>query len=456
MSYDGIRLNPGAGGDVIATDNIGGSGYQQVKVGHGLEGSFTDSSATNPFPIVSNGGFISTNNSSTSTLGISGVFTGTGEDVSNYSSIGVAWNSDVASTKLGLSMEFSPDNTNWDRKIPVSSHNDSLSTNHGGVHRLSVAENYFRVVYTNGATAQAEFRLQSMYHTDSSLPLISRIEQQLNTSSDVNLVRPVTVPELDLARQQITGQRTFFFFGHNDDIGAAWEDIRPEGGDFQWQTTASTVAVSSSNILDDAGASGCRQVEIHGLSATGEDQDEVITMDGTTEAASLLSYIRINSMHTENVGAYGGSHQGDITLRVSSGGAKTGDVLATMVGLEGAVNVSLQYGLGESSMGKYSVPLGKVLYITGGGYTINTTGTKTADVVIYERDGLLINSAPFEPRRVLWNAVEVQGNNKIEFDSFIKIKALTDIWFRAQASNAGTAIGVKLEFFLVDANADGA
>jgi len=396
-------------------------------------------------------GLISTVNSSVATL-LGGIaFTGVGEDVSDYNSISVTWNSDVASAKLGMRMEFSHDNVNWDRSIPVSSHSDILQLNHGGVHRLSVIAQYFRVVYTNGVDAQSFFRLQVLYHGTNSLPLISRIEQQLNTSSDVNLVRQVTNIDLDLARQYITGQRAFFFFGFNDTVGTSWEDIWSGGGDINWLTTAGTVEVLSSNAADTAAGLGVRSVEIHGLSATGEDQTEIIAMNGVTPVVSALSYIRMHRVHSEECGTYGGSHQGDITCRVTGGGA----VLAVMTGREGAVDSSVQYGSGESGNGFYSVPLGKVAYITRLEVIPDVGSNKTIDIALYERENILVTSAPVGPRRVLWGESAVEEIHTKVFKSHIKIKALTDIWFRAQGS-ATSAVEVYLDFYLLDENAAGA
>jgi len=414
---------------------------------------------TNPLPIsgditVDNqAGLVSTNNSTTALLGIDAVFTGVGDDVTEYSSVSVSWNANVASADpSGLLMQFSTDNVNWDRSIPVHSHSDTLQINHGGVHRLSIIAKFFRVVYTNGSVAQTSFRLQILYHTDNSMPLVSRISQQLNTDSDVALIRPTTNIQLDLARRQITGQRTFFFFGYNNDIDASvWEDVHPGGGDINWLETATKVEVLSTNAADTAAGLGTRSVEIHGLSATGVDQDEVIAMNGVTPVESSLTYVRINKIHNEQVGTYGGSHQGDITCRVTGAGV----VLGVMTGIEGVVNSGVQYGLGEAGNGFYSVPLGKVAYLMGGVATINTTASKTADLVLYEREGILNTSTPFDPRRVLWDAIEVQGTIPIAFRSFKKIKGLTDIYFRAQASNNDTTISIEMEFFLVDANSAG-
>ena len=106
--------------------------------------------------------------------------------------------------------------------------------------------------------------------------------------------------DLEYARIQANGtDRAFFFFGHNDDVGTTYEDIHPNGGDINWITTATKVEVSSSDAADTAAGLGTRSVEIHGLSATGVDQDEVIAMNGVTPVESSLTYVRVNKIHNE-------------------------------------------------------------------------------------------------------------------------------------------------------------
>lgn len=48
---DNTELNAGSGGDVIATDDIGGVKYQRVKIQYGVDGSATDVSSANPLPV---------------------------------------------------------------------------------------------------------------------------------------------------------------------------------------------------------------------------------------------------------------------------------------------------------------------------------------------------------------------------------------------------------------------
>jgi len=393
-----------------------------------------------------NQGFISTNNSSTATLTGDAVFTGIGDDVSQFASVSILYKSDVAAAASGLKIEFSQDNINWDVSLV-----GDLGAKTFQVHRLVPAAKFFRVVYTNGSVAQSSFRLQCIFHKSSSPVLITRAGQPQSTV-DATPTRQTAHIDLDFARKHIPGGRSFFFFGNNDTVGNTYEDIHPDSGDINWLTTAGTVEVLSTNAADTSAGLGVRQVELHGLSATGADQDEVITMNGTTPVVSSLTYIRVNKLHNENVGTYGGSHQGNVTCRVTGGGV----TLSVMKGEEGLVDSGVQYGLGEASNGYWTVPLGKVLYITDVTVNVQSSGNNTGDVILYEREGILNVSAPFDPRRIIWNRFDIQGEHREVFKSHIKIKQLTDLFFRARSSSSTVRIDVKLHFYLVDEDASGA
>jgi hypothetical protein len=55
---DNTTLNPGTGGDVIASDDIGGVKYQRVKPAWGVDGSAVDTSETSPLPVAAYGELI--------------------------------------------------------------------------------------------------------------------------------------------------------------------------------------------------------------------------------------------------------------------------------------------------------------------------------------------------------------------------------------------------------------
>lgn len=161
---DNTVLNLGAGGDVIASDDIAGVKYQIVKIAHGLaDVAPVHASATNPMPSVALGnGLVSTSNSSAVNLAAAAVFTGIGEDVSEYASIVVSLFSSHASATDGLSIQQSTNNTDWDHtdvfNIPAAS---------GKSFSVPVQGRFFRVVYTNGATLTTAFRLQTLFHKQS-------------------------------------------------------------------------------------------------------------------------------------------------------------------------------------------------------------------------------------------------------------------------------------------------
>ncbi len=161
---DNVPITAGTGTD-IATDDVGSVHYQRVKLDGGGDGAAApilgDSSNGLDVDVTRLGGlgFISTNNSTAATLTSGSVFTGTADDVTDYASATVTLFADVASATDGLSMQQSSNGTNWDitdvYTIPAST---------GKTFHLPCSARYIRVVYTNGGTNQATFRMQTFLH----------------------------------------------------------------------------------------------------------------------------------------------------------------------------------------------------------------------------------------------------------------------------------------------------
>jgi hypothetical protein len=114
---------------------------------------------------------ISTNNSTTSVLAGGAAFTGTADEVTQYASVTVAVIASHASATDGLQLQQSSDNSNWDI---VDSYTVPATT--GKTFGVQVTARYFRVVYTNGATLQTSFRLQTILHTN--MPNASSVRPQ--------------------------------------------------------------------------------------------------------------------------------------------------------------------------------------------------------------------------------------------------------------------------------------
>ena len=263
--------------------------------------------------------------------------------------------------------------------------------------------------------------------------------------------------DLDSARLHITGEQADFFFGKNDTLqDGVFEDVWNGGGDIQWQTAAAKIKAVSTNAADSATGpgTGLQSIEIHGLSSTGADQSEVLDLNGVTPVESDLSYIRLSLVHNEEVGTYGGSHEGDIEVRVTNVSFSSGALLASLTGQVGSVNVSSQYGIGEAQNGFTSIPLGKVGYITR--IEVLPKTAKPITIILYEREGITTTSDPFLPRRIIWQAEEVVDPVEKEFKSHIKIKALTDLWFRAEGNGQASGVAVWLDYYLLDEDTSGA
>lgn len=125
-------------------------------------------------------GIVSTVNSTTATLGSNAVFTGTSEEVKDFGSIVISIFTDQASATDGLSIQQSSNGTNWDitdtYTIPAST---------GKTIQVQPAGRFFRIVYTNGATIQGAFRMQTIFHPQYVKPTSQRAQDGYSNETDL-------------------------------------------------------------------------------------------------------------------------------------------------------------------------------------------------------------------------------------------------------------------------------
>lgn len=120
-------------------------------------------------------------NSTTVVLAPSATFTGNFTNTLRYAEFTCLVSTDVAGTLL---MDISTDGVNVDRTKTV----DMTA---GGVHTLVVVSKFMRIRYTNGTSGQSYLRIQTILHRFKSKNLTSTLEQSINDSNDVELVRAV-------------------------------------------------------------------------------------------------------------------------------------------------------------------------------------------------------------------------------------------------------------------------
>lgn len=167
--------------DVRTTETTTGKHIQHMRldIGTGTAESVVD--VANPLPVIVdanqpafpilNEGEVIASNSSTVPLGAGASFTGAAFEVLNYAVVNVCVYADVPSATDGVKVEWSPDGINWDH-----AHRTTYSSATGVGYIFNCEYKYARVVYTNGATAQTVFRLQTIVKT-------TRVQSSLYTLS---------------------------------------------------------------------------------------------------------------------------------------------------------------------------------------------------------------------------------------------------------------------------------
>lgn len=214
---DNVVSDPGSGGAVFATDDIGGTHYPITKITFGALDSQTLASsgagnvdagtqrvvlATDQAAVsVDNGGTfavqidgingtVDANNNSSTPLGIGATFTGTSTDILQFVGITVSVFSDVASAIDGLSVEFSSDGANWDFTDLFN-----ISAGAGQTFSFQPVARFFRVRYTNGGSAQTDFRLSVILKTQIGKSSSHRIADPILDQDDAEIVKAVITGE---------------------------------------------------------------------------------------------------------------------------------------------------------------------------------------------------------------------------------------------------------------------
>lgn len=157
---------------------------------------------------------------------------------------------------------------------------------------------------------------------------------------------------LNISRGIVPGYRTIPVAGRNDDIDTTGarsfpSDLWPAPNDvmtYPFLSVASSLEVLSSSASDTAAGTGGQLAIINGLDANWHEYStpEFISLNGTTPVQLSRQYLRINNFSIAIAGSTA-SNVGNVTLRVSGGGATVGYIPAG-------------YGVRQSAI--YSIPDG--------------------------------------------------------------------------------------------------
>lgn len=133
--------------------------------------------------------YVSSDNSTDVPLAGGATYTGTWEDVAGFSTISLSVFSSHVSASQGLQYQTSSDGVNVDDgdvfTIPATAAGSAK------VYSFGISARYFRVVYTNGATPQTTFRLQTIVHATSTKPSSHRVADSIADDDDAELTKAI-------------------------------------------------------------------------------------------------------------------------------------------------------------------------------------------------------------------------------------------------------------------------
>jgi hypothetical protein len=224
VAADGLLVNLGTNNDVTVTGTVTEASGAAIKTAvELLDNAVSGTSLRVVAPAVQD-----TGNSTTATLGGGANFTGTAFDLDGYSTWSVNIFSDVASAANGLDIQWSDDATNWD----FTDQTTSVAAV-GNMITFGRKARYVRLFYTNGAGAQATFRVTA-YAQPVAVRQTRKFVGTVLTDADTG---QVVVAALQ---------------GHTTAGGGAWVDVKvnPSGSLSVVEDSGAAIATSLA-ILDD-------------------------------------------------------------------------------------------------------------------------------------------------------------------------------------------------------------
>jgi len=224
--------------------------------------------------------------------------------------------------------------------------------------------------------------------------------------------------------------------GFNPDVDAGEEEIWAVGGSYVWPTAEMRMEIVSSSADDAAEGTGARTVRIRYLTSAFVEKSEDITLTGVTPVPTVAADIyRVNWFRVLTAGS-GGKAAGNLDLRHLS---------------DTPIYSRIPTGLTRARNAMYTVPAGKILFITQLTYsTGNSQGGRFCRFSLrsnYEDLSNTLTGNVFYP----YSEIGVQdGAFTITYDLPMKFVAGADIKVSAMgdATNADALCSVQYRGWL--------
>ncbi len=176
-------------------------------------------------------------------------------------------------------------------------------------------------------------------------------------TQEISLGPTFTPWGLLVANDKIRGASHVVKSGQNAAIGTTPETFWVQGAAYTWNSAA-ILDITSTDVDDDGAPvdTGARTIVIEGLDAAYAEISETVIMNGQTAVLTTNSYLRVNRMYVATAGATG-ANEGIIYASTGAQTTGTPDVATT-------IRMTIALGEGESRAALYTVPAGKVAYLT--------------------------------------------------------------------------------------------
>ncbi len=243
------------------------------------------------------------------------------------------------------------------------------------------------------------------------------------------------VDELAYSRGLAEGITVVQKFGKNPNVGTgAFEHVWFNGGAYNWLTAASVVRIQAGgNAADTAAGAGAREITIEGLDQNWNEATETLATAGAAASAdTTTTFIRINRAFVSESGTYGGANVGNIIIETNPGAL---------------IVANLEAEIGQTQLGHYSVPDGKMAYLARARVYYSTA--KDGSVRLMRRERADDTAVPVGSPRILQAWDEFSGESQRDFLAMTAIPGRSDIYFEAQANTSAGAINVSFDILLV-------
>lgn len=154
---------------------------------------------------------------------------------------------------------------------------------------------------------------------------------------------------LDIVEGDVPDHHHHSKHGSNLTLGTSEALLWVVNTQYTYLAAADTLSITSSNDANDtANGTGARTVVICGLDANWDEQEETITLSGTTAIVTTKTFIRVNDGYVDTVGT-GATNVGQILVKDSTS--------ATTL-------LAIGIGFGRSQFGGWTVPQNQTAFMT--------------------------------------------------------------------------------------------